>query len=132
MSHRVSFHDAENLIVIVFEGTISPEEETQALRDTVNDTRMIRDARILVDRSRAQMTVAPEHVQPQLALVRDNLDKFGEARVAIVASADYDFGMLKMLEASARNPVPHDFMLFRSTDEACEWLQVNPSDIQWP
>jgi hypothetical protein len=28
--------------------------------------------------------------------------------------------------------VDHNFSVFRSIDEACEWLGVDSSEIQWP
>lgn len=132
MSYRFGFQEAENLVVIVFNGTILVEEEVQAVLDVVADPRMKRDSKILVDKSKAEMKVTPTDVRPHIELIRENLAQFGSPRVANVVSRDYDYGMTRMLELTSESELPHDFTVFRSIDEACEWLEVDPSHVVWP
>ena len=132
MGYRFHFQPEQRLIVIVFEGRLSPEEEMQAVLDTVNDPNMMQDARILVDRRKAQLTVGPEHVDPHIELVKRHLDKFGNPRVATVVAKDYDFGMLRMLEMKSESLLQHDFMVFRDLEEAYTWLGLAAQDIVWP
>ena len=132
MSHRFGFQEAENLIVIVFDGEIAAEEEVQAVLDVVGDVRMKPDSKILVDKTNAQMKVSPADVRPQVELIRRNLDKFGKSRVANVVSRDHDYGMTRMLELTSQDELPHDFSVFRSIDAACEWLEIDPAAVEWP
>jgi succinyl-CoA synthetase alpha subunit len=132
MSYRFSFEEDGNVLIIVFEGEISPEEEAEVIREPLADPRFKPGAKILVDRTRARMTMTPQHVRPQIELIRQNLAKLGEPQVAIVASADYDFGMVRMFEMTAEDEIPHDLMVFRTVEEACSWLELDPAKISWP
>jgi hypothetical protein len=132
MSYKYRFQEGENLLVIVFEGLISYEEEVQAVLDTLADPQMRPNARILVDKSRAQMMLGTEHVEPHIDLILQNLARFGEPKVANVVSRDVDFGKVRMFELRAEGRIPHDFMVFRTVEEACAWLGVDPAAIDWP
>jgi hypothetical protein len=132
VSHCFCFQDDQNLIVISFTGEISPEEEVQAVNDVLADPRMKPNSKILVDKTEAQMTVTPKDVAPHVELILSNQAKFGRPRVANVVSRDYDFGMTRMLEFSSSDVIPHDFMVFRSLADACEWLEIDPAKIVWP
>ncbi len=132
MSYRFSFEEDQNVLILVYEGEISPDEEAQVILDTLADPRFKPGAKILVDRTGAHMTMTPEHVRPQIDLIRRNLAKFGEPKVAIVAAADYDFGMVRMFEMTAEDEIPHDLMVFRTVEEACDWLGLDPDSISWP
>jgi hypothetical protein len=132
MSHKYRFQADKNLLVIVFESKISPDEERQAVLDVLEDSQMKPNARILVEKSNARMTVTEADVMPQIELVRQDLAKFGRPKVATVVPADYDFGMVRMLEIRANGEIDHDFEVFRELDKACAWLGFEPSQIDWP
>jgi hypothetical protein len=132
MSHRFGFQHEENLVVIAFDGEISPEEEVQAVLDVVGDSRMRPDSKILVDKTNAKMKVTPADVRPHVELIRRHLEKFGKPRVANVVSRDHDYGMTRMLELTSQDELPHEFSVFRDIDEACEWLEIDRSAVLWP
>jgi hypothetical protein len=70
MTHKRAIHDDQNLMVIVFSGEISAAEEMQAVREAVQDPRLKPNAKFLVDRREAKMTVTPDDVEPQIDLVK--------------------------------------------------------------
>ena len=86
----------------------------------------------VVDRTRSHITMTPEQTMAQIDLVVDNFSVFGQPKVAIIVSADYDFGMVRMFELSAEDRIPHDLMVFRDVPEACDWLGLDPATIVWP
>ncbi len=132
MAYKLAFDEDHHLVVIQFSGAITFDEEIEVLLATVEDPRFRPDSRILVDKRQARMKVAPEHVQPTMDLVLKNLQKFGQPKVATVVSADYDFGITRMLELVSDGVIPHDFMVFRDLGEACDWLGIEESEISWP
>ncbi len=132
MSYKHRFQEGRNLVVIVFTGVVTYHEEVQVVLDVVGDPRMERDARFLVDRTRASMAATPEDVMPHIRLIGENLERFGSPRVANVVTADHDFGMIRMLEMRSEPNIDHDMMVFRSLDEACAWLEIEPGEIEWP
>lgn len=132
MAQTFAFDKDHNLLVIRFSGVITFDEEIEVLLKTIKDPRFRPDSRILVDKRQARMKVAPEHVRPTMDLVLENLQKFGQPRVATVVAADYGFGMTRMLELESEGVTPHDFMVFRELKEACDWLGIGESDITWP
>ena len=79
--------------------------------------------------SREQLVAAEKR---QIDLVKQHQEKFGRPRVAVVVRRDYDFAMTRMLEMRAEGDVTHDFMVFREVPEACEWLGIQSSAIEWP
>ena len=133
MSHRFSFQQEGQLLVIVFEGEISPEEERQALVDVATSSEFNPDARVLVDRRRARMTVGPSDVGPQIDLAEAHYRTRNKPKLALVVSSDYDYGMCRMLEltAAARDS-PHQIRVWRNLEEACEWLDIALDRIEWP
>ncbi len=132
MAHKLAFDEDQRLLVIQYWGVITFDEEIEILLETIKDPRFKPNSRILVDKRQARMKVAPEHVQPTMDLVLENLQKFGQPRVATVVSADYDFGMTRMLELASEGVIPHEFMVFRDLSEACDWLGIEESEITWP
>jgi hypothetical protein len=132
MGYRFNFLENGSVLVVVFEGVISPEEEAQAIRDPAEDPQMKPNPKILVDRTRARMTMTSEHVWPQIELIRQHLAKLGEPTVAVVVDDDHDYGMLRMFELTAEEQIPHSFSVFRRVDDACQWLGLDPAMIVWP
>jgi hypothetical protein len=132
MGYRFRFQDDQYLLVIVFEGEISYEEEVRAVLETLADPRMRPNLRILVDKSRAKMTITSEDVGVHVDLIRRNLGRFGTPKVANVVARASDFGMTRMFELRAEGEFQHDFMVFRGLEEACAWLGVELAAIQWP
>ena len=78
------------------------------------------------------MTVGPAHVGPHIELARKSFKTEGKPRLAVVVSRDYDFGMARMLELTSAEDLPHEFGIFRSLDEACDWLGIDAEEVQWP
>lgn len=132
MSYTYRFQENENLLIIVFTGEISYEEEVQAVLDTLADPMMRPDIRILADKSNARMRLSPQDVRPHIDLILQNLAKFGRPQVANVVTSDADFGMTRMFEITAEPQIPHEFMVFRTIEQACAWLGVEPDAIDWP
>lgn len=132
MGYRFNFLDNGSVLVVVFEGVISPEDEAQAIRDAAEDPLMKPNLKILVDRTRARMTMTSEHVWPQIELIRQHLAKLGEPTVAVVVDDDHDYGMLRMFELTAEGQIPHSFSVFRRVDDACQWLKLDPAMLMWP
>lgn len=133
MTYRFRPQPSGKLVLVVFEGEISPEEERQAILDYGAAPGVDRTADVLVDRSRATMTVHAADVVPHLEIVRSVWGS-GEPRpkMAVVAPEDADFGMARMFELIAGDDLPHRLMVVRNLDDACEWLEIDKDEIEWP
>ena len=132
MSYSFRFQPELNLVVVVFTGVVPPEEEADAFKTVIGDDRLNPNSKFLVDRSASEMRVSTEDVQPHIHLIRRHQDRLGKPRMALVAGRGYDFGMARMLEMQADDIVDHDFCVFRSTDEACNWLGIERAKVAWP
>lgn len=132
MPYRFAVLEDGQLLVVVFEGEISPDEEREALLASAELPGLSKQARVLVDRRRGPLTVGPQDVRPQVGLARSTFAGSDLPRMAVVVSSDYDFGMLRMLELSGQDQLPHDLHVFRELETACEWLEVDPNEIDWP
>jgi hypothetical protein len=129
MGHRFSVGREGRLLIVTFEGEIAPEEEQRALLEVAQVPGLLPTADVLVDRRLARTTVGPEHVGPQVDLARSKFPTEGRPRMALVVTADYDFGMMRMLELRGADELPHEMRVFRSLDDACAWLGLEPDDV---
>ena len=132
MSYRFSTQRDGQLLVVVFEGEITPQEEEQALHDVGHVPGLLPTADVLVDRRTARITAGSEHVRKQIDLAQSEFPTEGRPRMAMVVSADVDFGMVRMLMLRGEDLLPHDLHVFRSLEDACSWLDLEPAEIDWP
>ena len=132
MAHRFCVQRDGTLLVVVFEGEISPEEEREALEESGNLAGLKPDASVLVERSSSTMTVSAPDVSQQHRLIKRRFKLETKPRMAVVVARDYDFGMIRMLELSALESLPHEFKVFRDLEEACGWLGYHKETIEWP
>ena len=130
--YRFAVLEEGQLPVVVFDGEITPEQEREALLTSTELPGLSKRARVLLDRRRARLTSGPEDVRPQMDLARGAFSGGELPRMAVVVGNDYDFGMLRMLELSGQDQLPHDLHVFRDLDEACDWIGVDPANIAWP
>ncbi len=132
MSYQFAVLEEGQLLLVVFEGEITPEQEGEALLASAELPGLSKQARVLVDRRAARLTSGPEDVRPHMDLARGAFPGSERPCMAVVVSADYDFGMLRMLELKGEGQLPHDLKVFRNLDEACDWVDVDPERIAWP
>ena len=129
MPYRFEVLEEGELLVVVFEGDIKPEEEREALLATAKLPGLSKQARVLVDRRRARLTAGPKDVPAQMDLAHASFTDSERPPMAVVVGTDHDFGMLRMLQLRGENLLPHDLRIFRDFDEACDWLGVDPEDL---
>lgn len=125
MAYRFASRPDRELLVVVFTGEISLEEEIRALQESFERGLSAPGVRVLVDRRRAAMGVAPEDVPRLIDVLASRGAELGHPRVAQVVARDLDYGMMRMLELKAEGRIAHDFAVFRSLPEACTWLGVD-------
>lgn len=129
MSFTYAVRRSDNFVMVKFEGTITPDEENQAIVVVLSDPDVEPAPRILADRRDAVMMVGPEHVAPSIEMVQEQLQRLGKPRIAVVVARDYDFGMLRMFELRSEPILEHDFVVTRDWGQACEFLGVDPHDL---
>lgn len=56
------------------------------------------------------------------AFAFEHRDLFGESKIAIVAVSDLEFGFARMLSVFVNEKLDFEFVVFRSRNEAFEWL----------
>jgi hypothetical protein len=130
MPYRHCVQQDGELLVVVIEGALTAKEEREALLDTVADPDLAPGASVLVDRTRAQLTVGPEQVEEQVELAQGVFTPEGRPRMALVVASDRDERICSML--AEHGLAPHEIRVFRSVEAACQWLGFEPGDIDWP
>jgi hypothetical protein len=132
MAHTYSIDEDLNLLVVKFRGTIPYSEEAEAVLTILEDPRIKPDVRILVDRTESSFGSATETVTGHIERVGSKLSSLGKPRVAVVVSSDLAFGMLRMFGSMAEGQLNHEFGVFRTLPEGCDWLQIELDQISWP
>jgi hypothetical protein len=132
MAFAYTYDPEENLLAVKFWGEISHEEELEAVRRALGDPRLKSDFKAIADRRLASFASSTDQLRAHLELVAECVAPLGRPRVANVVSTDLDYGMVRMFELLAEFKIDHFFSGFRSIDEACAWIGVDPARIQWP
>jgi len=57
------------------------------------------------------------------------IEQRGTGEAAMVAPADLEYGMLKMVQIFSEGAAPFDVRVFRSLDEALTWLGVSAGSV---
>jgi len=114
---------------VIFEGEIDAEEERDALREAGGLPGLRKDSRVLVDRRRARTRAHAADVAPQMELADQAFPTTARPRMAVVAPADHDFGMLRMLQMTGDDKLPHELGVFRTLEEACAFVDVDPASL---
>lgn len=132
MGYSFTVQPGFRLLVVVIEGNLSIDEEEQLVRDSASYVAQHPTADVLVDRRRSKTNLAPQNVRPHLELIRTHVPVEGKPKLALIVSTDYDFGMGRMFEFTGDQHIPHRMRIFRSLEEGCRWLGVDPEAIEWP
>ena len=119
-------------MVVKFSGSIAYSEEAKATLEILDDPRIKPGVKILVDRTDSSIAASPEEVGSHVSLVGKKMTALGSPRVANVVGADLDFGMIRIFQARADGRLHHHFQVFRSFEEACQWLDVDCASVDWP
>jgi hypothetical protein len=80
--------------------------------------RVILDQR-LVDWSR----LSARDIERRVEVLARNAERMGDSRTAVVVAKDLAYGLLRMEQAEVEGKVPYEFAVFRSLDEARDWLR---------
>jgi hypothetical protein len=95
------------------------------LQAVLADPRWQPPMRVLIDYRLldwGQMTAA--EVEERVEVISHYSDRIGASRVALVTSRSLDFGLLRMKEAQLEGRVSYEIRVFRSMDDARQWLAL--------
>jgi hypothetical protein len=132
MSYAFTIDQPANLLVVKFLGEIPYPEEADAVLTILDDPRIRPGVKILVDRRESSFGSTPRDVRKHVDLIDRKMATLGGPRVANVVSAEFDFGMIRMFEGISDGRLDHEFAVFRSLQDACDWLEVDMTHIEWP
>jgi hypothetical protein len=124
LSYRIAHRPDRDLLVVVFTGEVSFEEELRAVEETLARGLPRPGTRVLVDRRAASMHPTAADMERLIDVLAERDDALDHRRVAQLVASDLDYGMMRMLELKAEGRVAHDFAVFRSLPEAAVWLDV--------
>lgn len=116
------------LVLTVFSGHVTTQEVIEHTRDFMGDTRIRPGHRELADLSRATSTeVSFESLADAVKMERD-ANCFRDARLAIVAPQDIQYGMSRMYLTLADKTPRAEVELFRDVEQARSWLGLTSSE----
>lgn len=119
MGYEIHIDEANGIAYVAMQGAISSNEMMQALDDLAEDGRFV-SAKRLWDVRQASGDLTPGDIE-RLAHAATAKDTDKTSRVAIVASADFVFGMSRIFEAH-RASAGVDVRVFREIETAERWL----------
>ena len=132
MSYNFQMQPGGKLLVVVVEGTLTLEEEEQLIRESASYQAEHPRVNVLMDRRRAKSELMPGDVKAHIDLVKTHVTAEGKPKLAAVVSTDYYFSLGRMFELGGSGQLPHRMRVFRTLEDACQWLDVDPKSIEWP
>ena len=128
---RYTIFPDERLSVTVYSGELAPGDIVECARRVYADPRFETGFRELIVDADADYGALDGHeVRWLQGLVSENARQRGARfRTAFAAAHDLPFGFGRMYEAIAEGS-PETMAVFRSVDEALEWLGVDPGAIE--
>ncbi len=123
MPFSIEQYKDQDLTVIVMTGNIPPAEPLEAIKafyDRGPTTDVIWDFR---DVSGGLLTA--EDIREIFDYAMENLAKRQSGRTALVAPADYEYGLARMTSTIGElRDIPWELQAFRTLEDATRWLDV--------
>jgi hypothetical protein len=128
MTFEYRIHSELGLTCIRVSGLITADVEEKMMLEIIADPAFARDMKILVDRRESSMELALADVKKFIAGLTAHEEVFGHPRIAVVTGQDVDFGLHRQFQALADGVVKHDYRVFRSLDQAKQFLELEIAD----
>lgn len=114
--------DPEDLVVTA--SGIATAEDLAPLHAAIADERWRPPMRVLLDYRLVDMgQMSPDEVERRVDLLVQNADRIGRCHTAVVVTTSADFGMVRMQQALSERRVPYKLEVFRTIDDARNWLR---------
>ena len=123
MPVEVSIDVENNLVHRKLQGRVSAEELLESIDAVVNDPDFDPGMKSLNDLRGVIHTTDKEYVMKIAEAMMGHADKLASGKIAVVASADVVFGMMRMLESYISDS-SLEVMVFKDLDEAKHWLAL--------
>ena len=124
MSNAYTIYKEEGLVFEVWAGKISKEELIHHVIKHINDPALPAAPKLLVDISAASFdhSIGEKEIDEFVNLYRERRDKLAGAKVAVVATHDFD--RAKKYERKAIT-LSIDVIVFNEIGTACAWLGID-------
>lgn len=129
----ITYHlrSVERSVIIVHEGVVNDNEFLAFYKALYEDKRIDKSFNLLVDLQRTKSSERGGAALRELAQFIQGLFKNVQKKpkVAVVAPKDVSFGMARMYSFFS-SEVPWEFNIFRSIDNALDWLGLSEDLLQ--
>ena len=125
MPIHYSVDSERQLIQITYLGTVTKDDIVQHRHDLENDPRGIAGYDALIDLTASTSVLPSDDVRELARFAR--AQPWPSSRRAIVSASTAQFGSMRMFEMLAESG-PRQYRVFRSADEARDWLRVGRGD----
>ena len=115
------FCPEDNLVIQRLSGAVTLPSIVKQAREVINAPEWKWDYDVIIDLTEAVLHLTGSHVRNLSSLAQDEDIKAG--RIALVTSRDVDYGLSRMYAILAASSVHEEVQVFRTTDEAHEWLK---------
>ena len=123
MPIKVAIDEKNSLIYREFIGLVEVDEITASIESVVNHPNFHPNMKSLNDLRQVTHQADKTYVMKIAQAITQYSGKLASGKVAVVASADVVFGMMRMLQSYVGD-VPIDIMIFKDVDEAMDWLEL--------
>lgn len=132
MPYRYDIDEGQNLAVVRLRDMNDVDLELEAVSAYLGDPRLRPEPRILIDRRDAPIVVPTEYLSDYAWHVGRMIASLRRPRVAVVVGNDRDYGISRMFEMRSEGELDHQFAVFRTVEEAVEWLDLDAERVVWP
>jgi len=101
---------------------ISPDEFSDATKEMISSDEYPPDVKVLWDARSIKKLPFDMNVMMEFIEIRKKYPERGKARLAIIVSGDFAFGISRMYEMLSSH-LPQNIMIFKDYDQGKQWLQ---------
>jgi hypothetical protein len=114
--------DPEDLLVTA--SGVASGDDLSPLEAALADPRWRPPMHVLLDYREVDMShLSVSAIEERVALLVDSGHRIGRCHTAVVVTRDLNFGIVRMLQAIAEQRVTYELGVFRSFEQARDWLR---------
>ncbi len=125
MSYRID--KTQNVVFMEGNGTLTDEDMVDCIRRLREDADLEANMMTLSDmRPVERLAITTSGIETMIGLMKATGASRGEAKAAIVAAEDVQFGMARMFQSKAEDTVNPQVQVFRDIAAARIWIGLAP------
>jgi hypothetical protein len=122
MPINLRYDRVKKILYATIQEQTNPNEFSNATKEMVSSNEYPPDVRVLWDARSAKLPLFDTRILMEFIEIRKRYPERGKAKLAIIVSNDFAFGITRMYEMLSSH-LPQNIMVFKDFGQGEQWLQ---------